>query len=341
MNEKEAIRLQNIIADNDLAALRGLIASGERMDDQEPGRETPLMLAAGRGRLEMTRALIPVSNPLAVNEKGLTALLRALDDGHSECAKLLSPVSDVNHFDNDGENALMVAVRQGEADCVAELLKRADAKLAGRHGFTPLMIAAMMNSFDGVHEECARLLLPVSDANARDDFGCTALMRAAQDSNWRALETLLPWSDPDARDTHGLTPLMYVARDGGRRAAELLATACDVNARASAEIEDVHLRDTQGMTAFEMALFLGQWSVAEALMDKTDEKATQDALRANAEKIIEKRNFAPKLFAKLESVALSADAFGVQGATQGDRAQGNGGKTSLARAGVRRPPKAL
>jgi len=341
MNEKEALRLENIIADNDLAALRGLIASGERMDDQESGRETPLMLAAGRGRLEMTRALIPVSNPLAVNEKGLTALLRALDDGHSECAKLLSPVSDVNHFDNDGENALMVAVRQGEADCVAELLKNADAKLAGRHGFTPLMIAAMMNSFDGVHEECARLLLPVSDANARDHFGCTALMHAAQDSNWRALEPLLPWSNPDARDNHGLTPLMYVARDGGRRAAEMLAAVCDVDARAPEDIEDIHLRDTQGMTAFEMALFLQSWGVAEVLVDKTEEKDVATALRANAKKIIEKRNSAPKLFAKLESMALGEQIFGGESAAQRSGISDGDPENSLAPAKGRRPPKAL
>lgn len=76
-------------------------------------RNTPLMYAAFKGRSETLAKLLPLSDPLAVNARGESALMMAASAWHlhasARCIEILLPVSDLGARDQNGRAARELA----------------------------------------------------------------------------------------------------------------------------------------------------------------------------------------------------------------------------------------
>lgn len=104
---------------------------------------TALMLAASMRRIECVKALIPLSDPVAIDRYGCSALIAAATEGCVECVKALIPVSDPLVRDKEGRSALMMVVLiRGHDDCLQALLPVSDARATANDGMTALMGAA-------------------------------------------------------------------------------------------------------------------------------------------------------------------------------------------------------
>ncbi len=151
---------------------------------------SPLIAAATRGDLDMVKALI--QGGALVNqrdEKGFTALLRALQNQEYDVADILlaQPGLDVNAQGSTGVTALMSYAARQREDAVKNLLS---------HG---------------------------ADVNLKDADGDTALHLASQAGNVNVLRMLLEkGAAPNAKNKVGGTPLMWAGVFGHEEAAKLL-----------------------------------------------------------------------------------------------------------------------
>ncbi|CAK9054215.1 Kinase D-interacting substrate of 220 kDa B (Ankyrin repeat-rich membrane-spanning protein B) [Durusdinium trenchii] len=150
----------------------------------------PMLLAAGRGHLEVVRLFLEAgAGQNAATQAKTTALIFAAQNGHSEVVQvLLEARADQNAAGENGDTALGVAAEDGHSEVVRLLLKaRADQNAARQDWVTALMVAA-----DGGHLEVARLLLEAgADQNAVDQDGVTALIIAAENGHLEVVRLLL------------------------------------------------------------------------------------------------------------------------------------------------------
>jgi ankyrin repeat protein len=104
--------------------------------------ETPLMLAAIKGRLDWVKKL--VKKGAVINQAGWTALhYAASGPDNGVAAWLLSQGADINARSPNGSTALMLASRYGALDLPAVLLKAgADAALLNDKGLSAADFAA-------------------------------------------------------------------------------------------------------------------------------------------------------------------------------------------------------
>ena len=176
-------------ASSDEIAVNLFFAAGINPNTKD-ATTSPLIAAASRGDLDMVKAL--VQGGALVNqtdEKGFTALLRALQDQDDEVADVLlaQPGIDLNAQGSTGVTALMSYVSRRREDVVKNLLSRG------------------------------------ADVNLKDADGDTALHLASQAGNVNVLRMLLDkGAEPNARNKMGGTPLMWVGVFGHEEAARLL-----------------------------------------------------------------------------------------------------------------------
>lgn len=125
---------------------------------------------------------------LAVNSKGITALMEAAEQGHLTTAKrLLAAGANVHHRSAKQETALHRATRYGHERLV-DLLLKADADTnAAAHGVTPLLKAARYGNTACI----SALLAAGADVNATDFNGETALIYAVRSFRSSAAKLLL------------------------------------------------------------------------------------------------------------------------------------------------------
>lgn len=211
----------------------------------------PLMMCARVACVPGILALLPHSDPLAVDEQGWTALMHATRGASTESVALLLPVSDplardrftltALHYaasanrhqhlgmllkesppdlaDSLGTTPLMTAASEGFFDCVRELLRdsRCDPDLRDARGRNALMIACAAKNAAGALA-CARALLPLTKSLGPDGHGNDALANAAMDPTGACLRLLLgdPRSDAldfqSARDLASKLSLSVVTR---------------------------------------------------------------------------------------------------------------------------------
>jgi ankyrin repeat protein len=138
--------LMKAVDQNDIAAVRKLIAQGVNVNELEPNGDAPLIMAAYQGHTEITRLLLEAGADVGALDPGMkaTALHAAAYAGRTEAAKLL-----VQHgIDIDkqgpynGYTALHDAIWQNNID-VAKVLIDAGASLhlKANNGQTPLDFA--------------------------------------------------------------------------------------------------------------------------------------------------------------------------------------------------------
>src|SRR5215467_2141726 len=231
--------------DDDLAAVRALLA--KHVNVNEPARDgsTALLWSAYNANLEMMRALVAagvaVNTP---NHYGITPLLQASRTGDATLiGMLIKAGADIAAAHPDGETALMAAARTGHIDAVKLLIEAgANANVADAYQQeTPLMWAASEGHVAVVNE----LLKAGADPNRTAHIngieerkhgdhptgGFTALHFATRNGHADVVAALIKGgADPKLTNGDGLTPSMVaIANDRFDLAAKLLELGADAN----------------------------------------------------------------------------------------------------------------
>ncbi|MEQ2168630.1 hypothetical protein GOODEAATRI_016775 [Goodea atripinnis] len=129
-----------------LEIVQELIRRGANVNLDDVGGWTALMWAAYKGRVEVTRLLLEHgANPNTTGQQySVYPIIWAAGRGHAEIVKLLlQHEAKVNCSDKNSMTALIVAVKGGYTEVVKELLKRnPNINMTDKDGNTALMIAA-------------------------------------------------------------------------------------------------------------------------------------------------------------------------------------------------------
>ncbi len=150
-------------------------------------------------------------SPEAQDERGTTALMRALYGRHLEIAGvLIEQGADVNARRKDGATVLWSASHAGRMDFVELLLaKGANPDIQAISGDTALMRAA----YRGDVKIAKALLEKGANPNLRTKSGFTALMGASQNGHAEVVQVLLgSGADVKANDNDGKSALDYSKR---------------------------------------------------------------------------------------------------------------------------------
>ena len=217
------LRLVGAAADQDVAAVRALLAEGTDVNTARADGATALLFAAHWDDLDTVD-------------------------------RLLGAGADVNADDDHGVTPLERAAENASAPMVARLLAAgADANVSQTSGLTPLMTAARTGNVDVVRA----LLAAGADVNAATrETASTALMWALSEPHPAVARALLDaGADPRASTAKGFTPLMFTARNGDIPLAKtLLAAGVDVNEPSADGTHILPFAIVSGQDAF--ALFL-------------------------------------------------------------------------------------
>uniref|UniRef100_A0A4W6FW71 Kinase D-interacting substrate 220b n=1 Tax=Lates calcarifer TaxID=8187 RepID=A0A4W6FW71_LATCA len=190
------LAIQNLfsyVEEENLAALKAHLDRFKEVDGRSDNGQTPLMLAAEQGSLEIVQELIrrganvnldDVVIPLCVYP-----IIWAAGRGHADIVKLLlQNGAKVNCSDKYGTTPLIWASRKGHFDCVMHLLENgADVDQEGANSMTALIVAVKGGYTDVVKE----LLKRNPNVNMTDKDGNTALMIAAKEGYTEIVQDLL------------------------------------------------------------------------------------------------------------------------------------------------------
>ncbi|KAF1328562.1 Serine/threonine protein kinase, partial [Globisporangium splendens] len=180
--------------------------------------ETPLVIAAGWGQLDLLKLLL--ENGVEVNladSKGLRPLHVAARNGHVEVlSKLLENNANVDSTTVRGCTSLYMAAENGHVDAVAKLLElRASVAVTDSEGWTPLHIAASNGHVGVIAVLLGRCVLD------RERDSCVVSSTSADEiaSSQPLPETsvVLPLTKPsqlDMLDASGSTPLIVASACG-------------------------------------------------------------------------------------------------------------------------------
>lgn len=188
----------NLCMNNRLEEAKALYQAGDiDLGFQDPGKRTPLAMAAFRGHIEMVHWLLEAGSSLdAGSREGKTALGLAASKGRLEIMELLLDAgADPDTSDQTGRTIFMQACEAKQEAAAMLLLERgADAYLA-------------------------------------DDEGCTMLFYAARAGLTRAVKALLEQgASPDDRNAAGVTPLDAARQSGCNDIVEMLSAGVEDSA---------------------------------------------------------------------------------------------------------------
>ena len=207
----------------DVERVRNLIDAGQEINLRSP--MPPLMAAAGRGHLEMTRLLL--ERGAKVNARGqnaMTALHAAAGRGATEVAALLiERGARVDAVDVNGHTPLWAAAYNDQPAMIELLLKRG-AKLQRRDKFgnTALSLAAA----NGADAAIARLVELGLKPDSANNFGRTPLFDAIDGNRESTVALLVGYKvDVNAKTRSGQTPLALAKTKGYSNIIEALEKA--------------------------------------------------------------------------------------------------------------------
>ncbi|KAF6103910.1 kinase D interacting substrate 220 [Phyllostomus discolor] len=169
----------NYVEEENIPALKALLEKCKDVDERNECGQTPLMIAAEQGSLEIVKEL--VKNGANCNLEDLdnwTALISASKEGHVHVVEeLLRCGADVEHRDMGGWTALMWACYKGRTEVVELLLSHgANPSVTGlQHSVYPIIWAAGRG-----HADIVRLLLQNgAKVNCSDKVGPDGAPRCA------------------------------------------------------------------------------------------------------------------------------------------------------------------
>ena len=165
----------------DLKVLELLLSKGVKIDAEDKGRRTPLMLAAGRGQNDISLYLINHGADVSKkDDRKRTALHYASESGHLKLAELLlSTGAEIDVVDEDRRTPLMLAAAGGHKDTLLYLIDHVQG----------------------------------ANVNKKDCFGRTALHYASEKGHLKVVEQLVSkGARIDEADKDHFTPLVLAVK---------------------------------------------------------------------------------------------------------------------------------
>ncbi|MFP4365055.1 MAG: ankyrin repeat domain-containing protein, partial [Spirochaetia bacterium] len=234
--------LLEAIQDRTPALVEDTIALGAQVDYSGPNENTPLMVAASLGEIEIIEILLDAGAEIdAQDEYGETALMKAAKAGHADTVQvLLEGGAAIDMTDEFGMTALFHAVDQGRGMLVSILYE------AGADATVKTEAGECLYSFAADSQDITELLLEFEVPFGED---CTQLFIEALAMENRLLITELLDSGFDPRsiisehpEYPGWSPLMIaVKKNMVSLSGELIELGVDVNARTPRNRTALHI----------------------------------------------------------------------------------------------------
>nr|XP_008515854.1 PREDICTED: kinase D-interacting substrate of 220 kDa isoform X5 [Equus przewalskii] len=248
----------NYVEEENIPALKALLEKCKDVDERNECGQTPLMIAAEQGNLEIVKELI--KNGANCNLEDLdnwTALISASKEGHVHVVEeLLKYGANVEHRDMGGWTALMWACYKGRTEVVELLLSHgANPSVTGlQYSVYPIIWAAGRGHADIVH----LLLQNGAKVNCSDKYGTTPLVWAARKGHLECVKHLLAMgADVDQEGANSMTALIVAVKGGYTQSVkEILKRNPNVN-----------LTDKDGNTALMIASKEGHTEIVQDLLD--------------------------------------------------------------------------
>nr|XP_014722263.2 kinase D-interacting substrate of 220 kDa isoform X6 [Equus asinus] len=247
----------NYVEEENIPALKALLEKCKDVDERNECGQTPLMIAAEQGNLEIVKELI--KNGANCNLEDLdnwTALISASKEGHVHVVEeLLKSGANLEHRDMGGWTALMWACYKGRTEVVELLLSHgANPSVTGLYSVYPIIWAAGRGHADIVH----LLLQNGAKVNCSDKYGTTPLVWAARKGHLECVKHLLAMgADVDQEGANSMTALIVAVKGGYTQSVkEILKRNPNVN-----------LTDKDGNTALMIASKEGHTEIVQDLLD--------------------------------------------------------------------------
>ncbi|XP_060790078.1 kinase D-interacting substrate of 220 kDa B isoform X2 [Neoarius graeffei] len=245
------------VEEENLPALRAYLDKHREVDSRSDSGQTPLMLAAEQGSIEIVQELIRRGANVNLDDVDCwTALISASKEGHVEVVKeLLANDANLEHRDMGGWTALMWGAYKGRVEVVRLLLEKgANSNITGQYSVYPIIWAAGRG-----HAEIVRLLLQHgAKVNCSDKYGTTALIWAARKGHYDCVMHLLEnGANVDQEGANSMTALIVAVRGGYTGVVkELLKRNPNVN-----------MTEKDGNTALMIAAMEGHTEIVQDLLD--------------------------------------------------------------------------
>ncbi|XP_053917614.1 kinase D-interacting substrate of 220 kDa isoform X5 [Cuculus canorus] len=262
--------LLTYVEEGNVPALKALLEKCRDVDERNelpPGNlcgavsmngQTPLMLAAEQGNLEIVQELLKKgANCNLEDADNWTALISAAKEGHTAVvAELLNHNVNLEHRDLGGWTALMWASYKGRTEVARLLLEKgANPNITGmQYSVYPIIWAAGRGHSDIVH----LLLQYGAKVNCSDKYGTTPLVWAARKGHLECVKYLLQMgADVDQEGANSMTALIVAVKGG------YTDTVKEILKRNP----NVNLTDKDGNTALMIASKEGHTEIVQDLLD--------------------------------------------------------------------------
>ncbi|XP_036405167.1 kinase D-interacting substrate of 220 kDa B isoform X2 [Megalops cyprinoides] len=255
------LAIQNLfsyVEEENLAAVKTHLDKFKEVDGRSDNGQTPLMLAAEQGSLEIVQELIRRGANVNLDDVDCwTALISASKEGHVEVVKeLLENSAYIEHRDMGGWTALMWAAYKGRVETASVLLEKgANPNTTGQqYSVYPIIWAAGRG-----HAEIVRLLLQHgAKVNCSDKYGTTPLIWAARKGHYDCVMHLLEnGADVDQEGANSMTALIVAVKGG----------FTDVVKELLKRNPNVNMTDKDGNTALMIAAKEGHTEIVQDLLD--------------------------------------------------------------------------
>ncbi|XP_039874312.1 kinase D-interacting substrate of 220 kDa B isoform X5 [Simochromis diagramma] len=255
------LAIQNLfsyVEEENLSALKAHLDRFKEVDGRSDNGQTPLMLAAEQGSLEIVQELIRRGANVNLDDVDCwSALISAAKEGHVEVVKeLLENSAYIEHRDMGGWTALTWAAYKGRVEVAKLLLEHgANPNTTGQqYSVYPIIWAAGRG-----HADIVKLLLQNgAKVNCSDKYGTTPLIWAARKGHFDCVMHLLEnGADVDQEGANSMTALIVAVRGGYTEVVkELLKRNPNVN-----------MTDKDGNTALMIAAKEGYTEIVQDLLD--------------------------------------------------------------------------
>ncbi|XP_029107379.1 kinase D-interacting substrate of 220 kDa B isoform X3 [Scleropages formosus] len=255
------LAIQNLfsyVEEENLSAVKVHLDKFKEVDGRSDNGQTPLMLAAEQGSLEIVQELIRRGANVNLDDVDCwTALISASKEGHVEVVKeFLENGAYIEHREMGGWTALMWAAYKGRVEVTKVLLENgANPNTTGQqYSVYPIIWAAGRGHAQIVH----LLLRHGAKVNCSDKYGTTPLIWAARKGHYDCVMHLLEnGADVDQEGANSMTALIVAVKGGYTEVVkELLKRNPNVN-----------MTDKDGNTALMIAAKEGYTEIVQDLLD--------------------------------------------------------------------------
>ncbi|XP_077594925.1 kinase D-interacting substrate of 220 kDa B-like isoform X1 [Stigmatopora nigra] len=246
------------VEDENLPALKDHLDRFKEVDGRSDNGQTPLMLAAEQGSLDIVQELIRRGANVNLDDVDCwSALISAAREGHVEVVKeLLENSAYVEHRDVGGWTALMWASYKGRVEVAQVLLQNgANPNTTGQqYSVYPIIWASGRG-----HAQVVKLLLDGgAKVNCSDKYGTTSLIWAARKGHLDCVTHLLEnGADVDQDGANSMTALIVAVKGG----------FTDVVKELLKRNPNVNMTDKDGNTALMIAAKEGYTEIVQDLLD--------------------------------------------------------------------------